>query len=313
MSDAVAVRATATQLADRQQPTVTPLTVAVGAEITGVDLGRLDDETVELVTGALYRHGVVFVPDQHLDQDQQIDLAARVGNVVRPINPGPSVGNDVIRAFASNEGGKAPAWHADVTWMASPPARQVFSVVTLPEVGGDTLWASTERAYESLSPAFRRWLDAQVGIHTEARLGSSHAEPVGATGYGAHAGPARGPFEHPVVHVHPETGRRSLYVNPMYTSRIKGLTPAESDTILDLLTEHVTRPEHVVRYRWSVGTVAIWDNTTTWHYAVDDYGDATRVVHRVSVAGPPLVPVPDDGPAVGSVADLARTTGSTAP
>lgn len=258
-----------------QEVAVWPLTARVGVELHGLDLRRpLPPPTRQLVLDALYRYQVVFFEPQPIDDDDQVALAAQFGEVTEPINPGAEVARPEIFRLLS----KTPRWHADTTWMARPPAAQVFRVVALPPVGGDTVFASTEAAYERLSAPLQRLCDTLHAVHDESRL----QYPDDAN---AEERRKRVPALHPVVRVHPVSGRKSLFVNPMYTSRIVELTEGESERLLQLLYEHVLQPEHTIRYRWRVGSVGIWDNRSTWHYAVDDYGDQFREIHRVSLRG----------------------------
>jgi taurine dioxygenase len=167
--------------------------------------------------------------------------------------------------------------------MECPPAGQALQAVNIPPSGGDTMFASTERAFESLSPAMQEYCIGLQAIHTEALIADRYDPDV----LDSHRDTGIGTREtvHPVVRVHPETGRRSLYVNPMYTSRILDVSDDESRAMLDLLFAHIQRLEHSVRLRWEVGAIAVWDNRNTWHYAVDDYGTAPRRMQRVSLVG----------------------------
>jgi alpha-ketoglutarate-dependent taurine dioxygenase len=281
---------------------VVALTPALGAEVRGLDLrDGLTEEQVERLWSLLLKRQVVFVPDQQLDDKDLVALATRFGSLERS-NPIVAGVRDNASEYiytldtrGSNDGaagtGKVPRWHADVTYMEEPPAVSIMNVIALPDVGGDTLFASTAAAYDSLSPAMQRFVNGLTAVHDiagwTAQADQLRAE-VAARGGMVWNGKGElqlEPVEHPVVSIHPDTGRRSLYVDPAATLSIKGLSRLESDAILHLLQAHVTRPEHVVRYSWTPGTIGIWDQRSTLHYAVDDYGTAARAVHRVSIAG----------------------------
>jgi taurine dioxygenase len=168
----------------------------------------------------------------------------------------------------------ADTWHTDVTFSPTPPLASVLLMARLPRVGGDTIWTNQYLAYESLSPPLRELLSGLSAVH--------HAAPMGRPDIAA---------RHPVVRIHPETGRRSLYVNRGFTSHIVEVSRAESDTLLEHLFRWSEQPRFQCRYRWTEGTVALWDNRCTQHYGVADYTER-RVLHRVTVLGDH--PVGDD-------------------
>jgi alpha-ketoglutarate-dependent taurine dioxygenase len=270
---------------------VQPLTPSIGAEITGVDFGRpLAPEVVHEIWAALLQHQVVFFSDPQVGDDLRA-VAEQFGEITPawPVILGDTAGHPEIAQFDTATGrGKVPRWHADITYVDEPPAVSFLNVVEVPPAGGDTLFASTQAAYDSLSETWKRFVDPLVAVHDFNSWGNGYG--------GAPAPDLRGqwnghdvaglpPVCHPVVRVHPETGRRGLYVDPAATAAIEGLTQTESKATLTFLQEHVVRPEHVVRYRWRPGGLAIWDQRATFHYAVDDYGDAHRVSRRVSLRG----------------------------
>jgi taurine dioxygenase len=160
----------------------------------------------------------------------------------------------------------------------------MLHAVVVPDVGGDTIWADMAAAYEALSPALRDFLAALTATHSAAKAGGYFAaRDTG--GDKAAATAAAVPAHHPVIRAHPETGRPSLFVNPLFTTKIDGLRRAESDALLDLLYEIATRPEHQMRWHWSAGDVAFWDNRCTMHYALLDYGKERRRMERVALEG----------------------------
>jgi alpha-ketoglutarate-dependent taurine dioxygenase len=260
------------------------------AAVVDLDLATADDEQVAAVRSALTEHKVLFFRDQHLDPDSQIALGNRLGELTasHPVVPGLDDAHTEIYALDSADDGYADVWHTDVTFVKRPPLGSVLRAVALPPYGGDTNWADLELAYASLSAPVQRLADELTAVHdgTQAfgyylqqRRGGRGSEWEGETFT------ALEQVHHPVVRVHPETGRRSLFVSPGFTVRIAGVSGAESRHLLDLFFAHLTKPEHIVRHRWAPGDVAMWDNRSTAHYANRDYGDARRVMHRVTLRG----------------------------
>jgi taurine dioxygenase len=272
-------------LSDRLR--VEPLGPGFGVNIHGLDLADASDDEVAAVRRALTRYKVLFFPGQRLDAAGQVELGRRLGAVTEghPVVPGLS-GHPEIYELDSSEGGFADVWHTDVTFVARPPLGSVLRAVTLPPTGGDTNWADLELAYESLHPGLQRLADELVAVHDGTReWGYYLAQRQQATQWEGRRFDRLEPFEHPVVRVHPETGRKSLFVNPGFVSHISGVSDAESRHLLDLFYAHITKPEHIVRHRWQVGDVAMWDNRSTVHYANRDYGNQRRVMHRITLRG----------------------------
>lgn len=264
---------------------VTPLTAAVGAEIEGVDLaGELLPAVVEGIKDALLRHQVLFFRSQAMTAEQQVAFARHFGEIDLPLfrttsSPVPEV---LILDQVAPRGEGADSWHADNTYMETPPMASILQALELPRVGGDTCFASMTAAYEALSPALRGFLD---GLHAEHSLSrmverTRHLENVSLREQ-ADRWP---PVVHPVVRVHPETGARLLNVNANWTSHIVELEPAESDAVLALLYRHLEQPSFQVRFRWEEGSVAFWDNRCVQHLAVPDY-EERRVMQRVTLTG----------------------------
>ena len=260
-----------------------------GVRVHGVDLHRATDDQVGAIRAALAEHKVLFFSDQHdLHPDSQVALGRRLGEVTEshPVVPGVDEDHPEIYALDSAQGGFADVWHTDVTFVRRPPLGSVLRAVVLPPTGGDTQWADLQLAYESLSESVQRLADELVAVHDGTREFGYHlAQREARTRWEGEVYRALTPFEHPVVRVHPETGRKGLFVNPGFTSHITGVSDAESRSLLDLLYAHITKPEHIVRHRWSVGDVAMWDNRSTVHYANRDYGDQRRVMHRITLRG----------------------------
>ncbi len=260
-----------------------------GAAVHGLDLARITDEQAGVLRAALAEHKVLFFAGQHdLHADAQIALGRRLGEVTEshPVVPGVDPAHREIYALDSAEGGFADVWHTDVTFVRRPPLGSVLRAVVLPPTGGDTQWADLELAYESLSGPVQRLADQLVAVHDGTReWGYYLAQRKERTTWEGREFDTLVPVEHPVVRVHPETGRRSLFVNPGFVSHIKDVSDAESRHLLDLFYAHITRPEHIHRHRWSVGDVAMWDNRSTVHYANRDYGTERRIMHRITLRG----------------------------
>jgi alpha-ketoglutarate-dependent taurine dioxygenase len=275
--------------AERGHLEIERLEPSIGARVHGVDLSRVTDDQVRSIRTALAEYKVLFFAGQHdLHPDSQIALGRRLGEVTEshPVVPGVDEQHPEIYALDSATGGFADVWHTDVTFVRRPPLGSVLRAVVLPPTGGDTQWADLELAYRSLSEPVRRLADQLVAVHDGTReFGYYLAQREERTKWEGEEFRALVPIEHPVVRVHPETGRRGLFVNPGFVSHIKDVSDAESRYLLDLFYAHITKPEHIVRHRWSVGDVVMWDNRSTVHYANRDYGDQRRVMHRITLRG----------------------------
>jgi alpha-ketoglutarate-dependent taurine dioxygenase len=279
----------ATATAERGLLEIQRLEPSIGARVHGVDLSRATDVQVRAIRAALAEYKVLFFAGQHdLHPDGQIALGRRLGEVTEshPVVPGVDEQHPEIYALDSATGGFADVWHTDVTFVRRPPLGSVLRAVVLPPTGGDTQWADLELAYRSLSEPVRHLADQLVAVHDGTReFGYYLAQREERTKWEGEEFRALVPIEHPVVRVHPETGRKGLFVNPGFVSHIKDVSDAESRYLLDLFYAHITKPEHIVRHRWSVGDVVMWDNRSTVHYANRDYGDQRRVMHRITLRG----------------------------
>ncbi|AGZ43148.1 TauD/TfdA dioxygenase family protein [Actinoplanes friuliensis] len=261
-----------------------------GSVVHGVDLATATDDEIVAVRAALVDRKVLFFRDQSLDDDGQVGLGRRIGELTasHPVVGGVDAAHPEVYALDSTDNGFADVWHTDVTFVRRPPLGSILRAVTLPPSGGDTNWADAQLAYESLTPAVRTLVDGLTAVHDGTReFGYYLAQRRNGQGneWDGEVVTRLDPVEHPVIRVHPETGRKGIFVNPGFTSHIKGVSEFESRAILDLLYAHLTKPEHIVRHRWRAGDVAMWDNRSTSHYANRDYGTDRRVMHRITLRG----------------------------
>jgi taurine dioxygenase len=248
---------------------VRPLSGSLGAEIRGTDLGKAGAADAEAILALIAEHLVLFFPDQHLTPDEHIAF----GRLFGKLEGHPNLAMDAERPeffelrAESGAGAVADEWHSDLTCQAEPSVYAILHMKKCPPVGGDTLWANMYKAYEALSQPLKDLCDGLSALHD--------ASP--------HYHPERRAI-HPVVRIHPVTGRKSLFVNEHFTRRIVELSDEESDVLLRYLTRHATRDRFSVRYRWSEGTIAMWDNRCTQHHVLNDF-DGERVIQRVTVMG----------------------------
>jgi taurine dioxygenase len=266
-------------------PTVKPLTTVLGAEIFGIDLSRpFDAETYALVRRTFNETGAVFFRDQQLDAEQFAAFARQFGNLTASKIATFIEGSSEVSAIWKDEGADANLgnhWHTDQATREFPVMGTLLCARKVPRSGGDTMFVSMAAAYETLSDGLKETLRGLRAIHSNINSESHvrHRTKLGIADPGEEA-------IHPVVGVHPETGRLVLYVNPKYTARFDGWTAAESAPLLAYLYRHAQKPEFQARFRWEVGTVGLWDNRQLWHYAVNDYPGGERVMYRLMVEGP---------------------------
>ncbi|WP_413797286.1 TauD/TfdA dioxygenase family protein [Streptomyces iranensis] len=263
---------------------IAPLGRVIGAEIRGLDLSRpLEPALREELNRALLEWKVLFFRAQHLTSEQQRGFARNWGEL--ETNPLLAAGSseDVVRFDKAS--GATPTfeniWHTDVTFRTRPALGAVLQLREVPPVGGDTMWADMAAAYDNLPTEVRERVDGATAVHDVI------------PGFVRFYGPERlapfqemfPPVEHPVVRTHPETGRRTLFVNTSFTTRITGMGREESDRLLSFLCRQAHVPEYQVRFHWQPGDIAFWDNRATQHYAVNDYAPHRRVAERVAIEG----------------------------
>jgi len=248
---------------------ITRLAGSLGAEIRGVSLGQPEPEVLEQVSAALLEHLVLFFPEQHLTPEQHIAFGRHFGKLEAHPNLNNPFTKDYPEIFelAASHGGLADEWHSDITFEKHPSIMSILNMIQAPAVGGDTMWASAYAAYEALSAPLRDLCDGLTALHDAAPHGRRDMT-----------------FIHPVVRVHPVTGRKSLFVNEHFTRRIVEMSHQESAHLLDYLTRWVATPRFTVRYRWQSGTVAMWDNRCTQHFVLSDF-DEQRIIQRVTIVG----------------------------
>ncbi len=270
--------------------TVEPISGVLGAEVGGVDLSApLGDRTVAAIRAALVAHHVLVFRNQSLTAEQQMAFGRRFGNLdTHPFVDGNQEYPEVLDIITEpddrmNFGG---GWHTDVTFLAEPDLGSILYAVEVPSAGGDTLFANQHAAYEAFSDTMKDMLDGLVAVHT---AGMQYGQGGLSTRSNAmetkNMDAANDTVEHPVIRTHPESGRKSLYVNRAFTSRIKGLRSAESAALLQFLFDHATREDFTCRLSWRPGTLAMWDNRSVQHYALHDYAGQRRVMRRITVKG----------------------------
>lgn len=274
---------------------VVPQSNAIGAEIKGVDLaGKIQDEQFAEIKKAYDDYGVIFFHGQKLRPEDHIAFAERWGEI------------NVNRFFAAVDGYpmiakvlKEPdqktniggGWHTDHSYDQVPAMGSILYALETPKVGGDTIFASMERAYEGLSDGLKETLSGMQAVHSSRHVfGAGRGQNQRAVVDERIGNPdlATQDAVHPVVLTHPRTGRKLLYVNPGFTTHFLGWTQEESKPLLDYLYEHAGRPEYTHRFSWGDGSIAFWDNLATWHRAVNDYHGERRLMHRITIEGQSL-------------------------
>jgi taurine dioxygenase len=273
---------------------VEPIAGAVGAEISGVDLTKpVGQERFGEIRQALLDHGVIFFRNQHLTPEQHIAFAEGFG----PINvnrffahaPGyPMIAE--VRKEPEQKSNIGSGWHTDHSYDQVPALGSVLLAREVPEHGGDTMFANMSLAYETLSDGLKKTLEGLRAVHSSRHVFGADSPYTKTDLKGRLGNPefATQDAVHPVVTRHPDTGRKTLYVNPSFTVRFEGWTQQESEPLLKFLYAHATRPEFTCRFRWRPGSIAFWDNRATWHCALNDYQGERRLMHRITIEGTPF-------------------------
>ncbi len=277
---------------------VRPMTGYVGAEIEAIDLqGDTAGETADALRDALSAHGVIVFRGQNLDVARQKEITEIFGPIIRSPYITPAPGEPLLirvlkEADEASGGVFGGGWHSDLSFLEEPPAGSVLTAVEVPPHGGDTLWASGVAAFEALPDALKELLDGRDAIHVGKPYGVKWAPPDEERSGGSIEMSRGDPTadeerRHPAVATDPRSGRKTLFLNPTYVSRLDGLSEEASRPLLAQIQEFATRPEFCVRLRWRPGDVAVWSNLLTQHYAVNDYAGHRRLMHRTVFGGPP--------------------------
>jgi taurine dioxygenase len=270
-----------------------PMSGAIGAEIVGIDLSRdLEDSDVEELRAAFNEYGVIFFREQNLSPEQHIAFAQRFGqiNINRFFKAAPGYPQIAeVRKEPSQKANIGGGWHTDHSYDQVPALGSILLAREVPPFGGDTMFASMSHAYEALSDGLKRTLEQLRAVHSSRHVFGAASRYVKEAGDRlGNTADATQDASHPVVVRHPETGRKTLYVNPGFTLHFEGWSAAESKPLLDFLYAHAARPEFQTRFRWREGSIAFWDNRATWHFAVNDYHGERRLMHRITLEGVPL-------------------------
>jgi taurine dioxygenase len=269
-----------------QQVAMERVAGSLGAEVSNVDLRSTDDSTVQQIRDAFLEHKVIFFRDQNLTPQEFLDFASKLGQPVEyPFVKGIDGFPEIIEVLkqeheTTNFGG---VWHADTTYLEEPPKGTILLSRQVPPYGGDTLFANQAAAYEALSDGLKKTLSQLRGISNSAKADASKTREDRVKDSGLKVEDMV--VSHPAVRTHPETGKKSLYVNIAHTSQFEGWTEAESKPLLEYLFQHQVRPEFTCRFRWKANSIAFWDNRTVLHNPINDYHGFRRSMHRITLAG----------------------------
>ncbi|MFT7130454.1 MAG: taurine dioxygenase [Gammaproteobacteria bacterium] len=267
---------------------VKPVAGSLGAEISGIDLaGVITDPMYTEINRLLVEYGVIFFRDQNISHMRQKELAMSFG----PLQSHPAY--DTIEGFPEitilestpEKPSKIEKWHTDMTFREHPPMGTVLLSKIIPEKGGDTLWSCMSTAYLGLSNAMQDMLEGLTAIHDFRHGFRESLAEAGGQRRLAQAIADNPPVEHPVIRTHPESGKKVIYVNSLFTTHIVGLPSKESEVLLQFLFDHVTTPEYTCRFSWQANSIAIWDNRSTQHKPVNDYFPAYRRLERITIDG----------------------------
>jgi taurine dioxygenase len=267
---------------------VKPISGALGAEVHGVDLARLDEEIFAEIHHAFLENLVIFFRDQTITPDQQVAFSARFAPIgcypfLKGLPDHPAVIE--VRKEPEDELNFGGVWHTDTAYLAKPPMGSVLYAKEIPENGGDTMFANLYLAYETLSDPMKAMLDGRKAVNSSRKDDAAAGRQKSVDENPKDASDVQTESTHPALRTHPETGRQALYVNRGHTVCFEGATPEESAPVLEYLFEHQIRPEFTCRFQWAPGSIAIWDNRCALHYPLNDYHGQRRVMHRVTMEG----------------------------
>ncbi|TDV60317.1 TauD/TfdA family dioxygenase [Pseudomonas sp. LP_7_YM] len=285
---------------------IKPVAGRIGAELSGIKLsGDINTQDFDFINRALLEHKVLFLREQFLTDEQHESFSRRFGDQVpHPTVPSARQSNAILHLDARET--RANSWHTDVTFVANYPKISILRGVVIPPYGGDTVWANTAAAYADLPAPLKTLADSLRALHTNLY---DYAAPrdtgdAGVKRYREQFTAQVYETEHPLVRVHPETGERSLLLGH-FVKQIQGLSSNDSKQLIRLFHDRITHLDNTVRWRWSEGDVVIWDNRATQHIAINDYGNAERIVRRTTVAGD--IPVGVDGRASQAIKPTSDT------
>ena len=262
----------------------------VGAMVSEVDVRDLDDDATQQLRDAWAKHGVLYFRDQDLSPDDHIAFAKRFASIdvnkfFKAVDTHPQIAT--VLKEADQEGNIGGAWHTDHTYDQIPARGSILLAREVPPAGGDTRFADVGAAYDALSPGLQRTLESLQAVHSNEHVfgkASEYSKRDDRLGNPDGVGNAT----HPVVITHPQTGRKLLYVNMAFTRHFVDWTMEESAPLLNFLYEHVGQDQFTTQFSWDVGSIAMWDNRSTWHWALNDYPGHRRLMHRITVSGEPL-------------------------
>ncbi|MEH6525167.1 MAG: TauD/TfdA family dioxygenase [Sneathiella sp.] len=277
---------------------LTKLTGFMGAEIDGVDLSRpISSDLRTALQNALNDHHVIILRDQKLSREQHKNVTAIFGSLMKLPYVEPLPDDDYIIAVLKETeeqgtGVFGGEWHSDFSFLKNPPAGSILYAHEVPTVGGDTLWASQAAAFTSLPEQLKEFVTGRYAIHVGAPYGIKHAPPIDAQANASIRMARNNPeadreIQHPAVVTDLKTGRKSLFLNPIYTTRFEDMSALDSADILQEIYRHATRPDFSCRHQWKIGDVVIWNNRTCLHYATNDYDGSRRLLHRTTFTGAP--------------------------
>ena len=277
------------------EPTVQPITPTIGAEIDGIDVRTLNKDQIDFVRQALNQYQLILFRNQKIDLDSMCEFSALFGELmalpyIAPIPTHPKVIRVLKEAEEIDMGVFGGEWHSDFSFLPQPPSISILYAHEVPSIGGDTLWANMVDAFRQLPGRLVDRISHRRAVHTGAPYGVKNAPDLEEQFKGSIKIERNNPDAdretlHPVVCTHPDTGENTLFINPTYTVRIEGCSESEGRELLDKLFQHCTRPETCCRIQWRQGTLALWDNRRTMHYAVNDYDGHRREMWRTTLKG----------------------------
>ena len=271
---------------------IAPLTTHTGAEIQDICLAdELRTDTIQAINEALFQYGMIFFRNQQITDQQYLSFAEKMGTPrINPLTPHVEGFPAIARLIKEpwHETSTGDMWHTDHSFLPSP-MNTLLRAVEVPEFGGDTLWTNTRAAFEALPEKLKEDISQLKALHSHSFLikdrktALKHQEEHGVAAPKKNEPPPNETFYHPVVRKHPHTAKPALFVNPGYTVKFEGWSQKQSAGMLSMIYDHCLQPEFQCRFRWAQGTIAMWDNSQTWHYAVNDYAGKRREMHRIVV------------------------------